>query len=926
MPASAPKNLAFLLRCAARLSSTTFPATAKDSFPRHCFSSSSAINRFVHSSSSPSEPLSDIVAENSGTCSSGDGNRCDHEDPTTELARELSSLLCVGIDSDLVSSPKSQVTNDDKSLENVLGVPWTSSISHCNVSFVQKEVSQEMKQKWTYKSSQQTHLECLTDLCAKKMGTEDSDLVNSPESQATNGDESLENVLGVPWISNISYDNVSLYRKEVSRERKRKWTYKSSRRARLDCLTNLCAKQMGTDATILVLGKLGRETGLKEYNAIISLSVEKARKMDTVEESLEQLSNAYKYLQAIKERGFQLEEETYGPVLMFFIDFGMVPEFHFFCELIRDGNAGSLPKLAYYEMLLCIKTDNQDKIEELLYSLALYDGEDKYAFQENYLLAMCNSGCKKGCMRLLNTVDITSVASVKHLSNIFKLLGKLMLETFAEKCFLDLKTTDIGAENISSFIYEYTTSMPNLMVEDVVLKFKNLHSELDVALTSEQCEKLIRFSCELLKVHTALNIVDQMIEAGLSLSTGTFNLILDACEDSCEYNLVRQMYLIISSHDLKPNNETFQKLIHLSVKMKDFDGAYKMIKDLGKLNLLPTVNMYNAIMAGYFREKNIRSGLMVLKQMEHANVKPDSQTFSYLLNNCKSEEDIIKLYNEMNNSGVEVTKHVYMSLINAYAACGQFEKAKQVILDERIPIKSLNEVKSVLVSALASHGQISDALDIYEEIKQTKCNRTPKTVISLIEHLQSEGELDRLLHLLDELDDRDYQVDASFRVISYCIRHEQFRPVIGLLKKLKEMYCHDEVAREVLFDEVFCLVAEKEPINLEIGWSLLQTIKNELGVLPSRKSLDFLLSACISAKCLPFCFKIWGEYRKAGLPYNTLNYLRMYQVLLASGLQKPAVAILRKIPKEDPHVCYVIEECQKTYRKGRNKRNKAFVV
>lgn len=34
---------------------------------------------------------------------------------------------------------------------------------------------------------------------------------------------------------------------------------------------------------------------------------------------------------------------------------------------------------------------------------------------------------------------------------------------------------------------------------------------------------------------------------------------------------------------------------------------------------------------------------MVLKQMEHANVKPDSQTFSYLINNCKNEEDIIKV-------------------------------------------------------------------------------------------------------------------------------------------------------------------------------------------------------------------------------------------------------------------------------------------
>jgi hypothetical protein len=33
----------------------------------------------------------------------------------------------------------------------------------------------------------------------------------------------------------------------------------------------------------------------------------------------------------------------------------------------------------------------------------------------------------------------------------------------------------------------------------------------------------------------------------------------------------------------------------------------------------------------------------------------------------------------MKHSGVQATKHIYMALINAYAACGQFERAKQVI-------------------------------------------------------------------------------------------------------------------------------------------------------------------------------------------------------------------------------------------------------
>lgn len=43
-----------------------------------------------------------------------------------------------------------------------------------------------------------------------------------------------------------------------------------------------------------------------------------------------------------------------------------------------------------------------------------------------------------------------------------------------------------------------------------------------------------------------------------------------------------------------------------------------------------------------FLQKNFHKGLMVLKEMEARGVKPDSQTFSYILGNCNSEDDIIK--------------------------------------------------------------------------------------------------------------------------------------------------------------------------------------------------------------------------------------------------------------------------------------------
>lgn len=80
--------------------------------------------------------------------------------------------------------------------------------------------------------------------------------------------------------------------------------------------------------------------------------------------------------------------------------------------------------------------------------------------------------------------------------------------------------------------------MPSLAVEDVILEFRNLHAELEIKPTSSQYQHLIIYCCEFFKVHAALDMVDQMFKEGLTLSFETFNSILEACDKSCEYNLV----------------------------------------------------------------------------------------------------------------------------------------------------------------------------------------------------------------------------------------------------------------------------------------------------------------------------------------------------------------------------------------------------
>lgn len=452
-----------------------------------------------------------------------------------------------------------------------------------------------------------------------------------------------------------------------------------------------------------------------------------------------------------------------------------------------------------------------------------------------------------------------------------------------------------------------------LLVEDVYSKFKDFHVKLEVTPSSTSYKELITYCCDSLKVHAALDIVDEMCEVGITLTIEVLHSILHASEESYDFNLVRRIYSVICHHGMKPTNETFRSMISLCVKMKDFEGAYGMLKDLEKMNLRPTSSMYNAIMAGYFREKNTYGVMMVLKQMELADVKPDSQTLSYLISNCDREEDIIKYYEELQRLGIQASKQIFMALINAYATCGQFEKAKQVVSDKGLPVKYLNEIKSVLVSALASHGQMSDALDIYEEIKQAGSSLEPKAVIRLIEHLQSDGELSRLLQLFKELKDHDYWVDGCCRIILYCVRYKHLSDAVDLLKQLKDKFCNDELAIEVLFDEVFSLIGESDSTHLQIGLDLLRVIKDELCLPPSRKCLDFLLSACVNAKDLHSSLLVWKEYQSAGLPYNVLSFLRMYQALLASGDNKSAKIMLNKFPKDDPHVRCVIKACDRSY-------------
>ncbi|CAE6183819.1 unnamed protein product [Arabidopsis arenosa] len=654
--------------------------------------------------------------------------------------------------------------------------------------------------------------------------------------------------------------------KQASRGRVQTENYQKKQSEIMEKLAKGCVRKLGTETMFEVLTKMGKEAGEKEYNAMTKLCIERARRSNDAEYALDQIGKAIEHLKEMRQLGFSIGEGAYGPFFKYLVDMEMVEEFQILKDFIKEACPESCGRLVYYEMLLWIQVNDEEKIHKLCNTID-DSGLSLSNLQEYYLVALCEKDSKENFQKLLEIVNITTVSSPDALKSIFGYLGKLMLESVAVKLLWELRDCD-GVETVSNLIFSYATCIPNSSVEDAIFKFNKLHEELDIVPSYTSYENLVSYLCGSNEVVTALDIVENLCEAGL----------------------VQRIYSIMSNKSVKPNSETFRRSIHLCIRIKDFEGAYTMLGNLKNFNLAPNSSMYNSIMAGYFREKNVNSALKVLREMKDADVKPDSVTFSYLINYCGEEATIAKYYKEMKKAGVEVNKHVYMSLIKAYASCGQSEKAKQVLLDLEVPAKDHNELKSVLISALASNGKITDALSIYEEMKKLGCPVEPKAIISLIDNSDSNAELRTLVELTHELRDYKFWIDGFFKIIVFAVRNNRSSSILDLLEQTKNHLSKDDIAVEYWFEEVFKSIAETESNDVKLGLDLVSFMKEELELCPSRKCLDFLLHACVNAK-------------------DKQNALL---VLVAAGDSKSAEALVSKIPNDDKDVKCIVKESRIT--------------
>jgi hypothetical protein len=207
----------------------------------------------------------------------------------------------------------------------------------------------------------------------------------APPEESEDAEESVVNrILDTEWFAAPPPSNpLAAWRKEVAREKKKRYIFKNTESRRFTRLMQKCADKLGAEPALEFFGKLGRDTGAKEFNALIRICLGKAKECMDIDSAVEHIYRAYRLFELMRERGYQIVEDCYGPFLLYLVDVGMSEEFDMFSVFFKDANPRSSSRIAYYEMLLWIRAQDEEKIQELCRSVEDFNEEGDYDMAGN---------------------------------------------------------------------------------------------------------------------------------------------------------------------------------------------------------------------------------------------------------------------------------------------------------------------------------------------------------------------------------------------------------------------------------------------------------------------------------------------------------------------------------------------------------------
>eukprot|EP01018_Ginkgo_biloba_P031698 Gb_03136 [translate_table: standard] len=276
----------------------------------------------------------------------------------------------------------------------------------------------------------------------------------------------------------------------------------------------------------------------------------------------------------------------------------------------------------------------------------------------------------------------------------------------------------------------------------------------------EYCLENVKSLCEDGQMKESLFLLKQLEQRGICADFNTYGYILKGCASTKTLSEGERIHAHIIKTGITADTYLANCLVNMYVKGGNVIYARQVFDKMTERNLVS----WTAMIAGYAQNGHAEQALQFFREMQSADMRPNSHGFGSVLRACSSLENIEQgkqVHACILKTGLESDACVGSALVDMYCKSGSVVNARKV-LDKMAQTEVISW--TAMIAGYARNGFAEEALKLFCQMQPAGMKPNHFTFTSVLGVCTSQANLEQGKQVHADIIKNGFAVDARVRV------------------------------------------------------------------------------------------------------------------------------------------------------------------
>eukprot|EP01018_Ginkgo_biloba_P025605 Gb_06568 [translate_table: standard] len=254
----------------------------------------------------------------------------------------------------------------------------------------------------------------------------------------------------------------------------------------------------------------------------------------------------------------------------------------------------------------------------------------------------------------------------------------------------------------------------------------------------------VRTLCRQSRLKEAVHILQIM---NRRVDSVTYNCLLQLCTEKKALTEGKLVHAHMNERRFIPDRFILNTLVNMYAKCGSLFEARLAFDQIPIKNVFS----WNVMIEAYDRSGFAEEALALFHQMQQADIKPNSFTFTSVLPACGNLvalEQGMEIHEEIIRTGLQSDVFVANALVDMYAKCGSIKCAREVF--DKMPKQNVVSW-TTMIAGYAHNGHHEEALNLFREMQLAGVKSSPNTFSSVLPACANLGALELGMEIHEEI-------------------------------------------------------------------------------------------------------------------------------------------------------------------------------